>query len=457
MTLDDELTQAEYLEQLARAVKAMDSRIGVFEREKLEALLGEPGGVRVGSPGIPVMSLGASDIDRTLGNVAPFFGQTNRLKDPALEHFGLVNPIALTANTNGLWRALYILNSGTAPTTRTLNLSKSRFANDTSLNSGTGLLELSGFASGSTTYHVYPSTTSTEVDVVTLPFLVAAVRVGDFGVLSSTLTNITSISVSVEIIDSSDGSTLAESPILDFKALVGRRPALDQLIAAYGGTTGTTFRWRLKVVVVASGAGGTVRIYFGEPQLHYAYSPDANPFAPQLGRWNPQPDTDTSFPAGPLPNDLFYRTDLDMLFFFDGTQWLCTCPHTAQLTQIRTIPAPLTATQTAARECGKPSLQGGSDLWIESLLVTFFITGGTALGASHKWVGTLNKVNSANANTVIATTNIDSGASDTYRTIETAIDALYGSFFAMRSDWTKTGTPGSLTWMEEVSYRIVAT
>lgn len=35
----------------------------------------------------------------------------------------------------------------------------------------------------------------------------------------------------------------------------------------------------------------------------------------------------TSNPGSPSNNDLFYRTDLDRIIFYDGTRWLCTCVH----------------------------------------------------------------------------------------------------------------------------------
>lgn len=168
-----------------------------------------------------------------------------------------------------------------------------------------------------------------------------------------------------------------------------------------------------------------------------------------------------AFPAGPTANDVFYRTDLGMWFFYDGTRWLSTELFTCQLRTNSATVQPYAATAATVQVAAMPSLQGGSDLWIESHMCSFLVAGGgTALGAAHKWVGTVQKGDSAAALTTVATVNIDSGASAAWRRIETAVNALINTpttFFFFATTWTKTGTPGTLQALEELHYRIVAT
>ena len=163
----------------------------------------------------------------------------------------------------------------------------------------------------------------------------------------------------------------------------------------------------------------------------------------------------TAFPGSPANNDLYYRTDLDLLFFYDGTRWLSTNVFTMTF-------APGGGINIAATELAFPwpvPILGGTDVWLEDFTSQCFVTGGgSALSASHKWVGVLAKRDSASAATTLATHNIDSGSSGVWRTFgPTAIDALLGStYFAFSIGWTKTGTPGALNATSILSYRIVA-
>jgi hypothetical protein len=163
----------------------------------------------------------------------------------------------------------------------------------------------------------------------------------------------------------------------------------------------------------------------------------------------------TTFPGSPANNDLYYRTDLDLLFFYDGTRWLSTNVFTMTF-------APGGGINIAATELAFPwpvPLLGGTDIWLEDFTSQCFVAGGgSALSASHKWVGVLAKRDSASSATTLATHNIDSGSSAVWRTFgPTAIDALLGAtYFAFSIAWTKTGTPGALNATSILSYRIVA-
>jgi hypothetical protein len=58
------------------------------------------------------------------------------------------------------------------------------------------------------------------------------------------------------------------------------------------------------------------------------------------------------------------------------------------------------------------------------------------------------------------TANIDSGSSTVVRRVTVTVDALMNNGTVhdwLQSDWTKTGTPGTLQTFEEITYRIVAT
>jgi hypothetical protein len=169
----------------------------------------------------------------------------------------------------------------------------------------------------------------------------------------------------------------------------------------------------------------------------------------------------SAFPASPATGDLFDRTDLGLIFFWDGTRWLSRDLYQTPFLFTTGVSVPISATANNATRMPAPALQGGSDIWIVTHSVRFVVnSGGTALGASHKWVGTPHTYDSALSAANITTVNIDSGSSAVYRLIDTAIGALMNNGsakYALMTTWTKTGTPGTLDMMEALSYRIVAT
>lgn len=174
--------------------------------------------------------------------------------------------------------------------------------------------------------------------------------------------------------------------------------------------------------------------------------------------------TGTTFPVSPSTNDHFYRSDWQMEFYYDGSHWL-----TVQLLQVDMQPGQATnpgwagissSTSTSLRGVLPMYGYAASDIYLVDYVVNFYVNGGTALGASHKWVGTLNKKTAADASTGLSTATISSGSSSVWRELIVSINGLLdrASYLGMFStDWVKTGTPGTLVWGERVTYRIVAT
>jgi hypothetical protein len=168
-----------------------------------------------------------------------------------------------------------------------------------------------------------------------------------------------------------------------------------------------------------------------------------------------------SFPASPTTGDRYWRTDDRLEFFWDGTRWLSTT-----LFRLLFASGPLSAAggSDSIKATGLgfmltpvPTLVGGTDIWMEDLITTFLISGGTALSGSHSWVGTFNKRPAANTDTLVETVTINSGSLSVWRTDVQPIDALLGAFLIYGFNWTKTGTPGNLFAMAEMTYRVVET
>ena len=169
----------------------------------------------------------------------------------------------------------------------------------------------------------------------------------------------------------------------------------------------------------------------------------------------------TSFPSSPATNQRFFRTDIQggLWFFYDGTRWLSEKVFDVFL---GSGAAATTYAATTANVAWAPiSLHGGSDAWlIEAQWFPFVNSGGTALGASHKWTMALDKaVDGVNTLTNIVTASLDSG-NNFGRKITTAIGALLNNgttHVGFRYGVTKTGTPGAIFSSVLLTYRIVAT
>lgn len=163
----------------------------------------------------------------------------------------------------------------------------------------------------------------------------------------------------------------------------------------------------------------------------------------------------TSFPASPSTNHMHFHTTNKMWFVWDGTYWVCACRHTLQLSMIVTTTLPLSATATDRFAASFP-LVAGLDLLIDGWDCLFYVaSGGTALGASHKWVGTVKRQND---NTTISTLTIDSGGSAAWRSEQDAADDYIdatSNYTGVTVTWTKTGTPGTLAQVITMSYRYI--
>ena len=164
-------------------------------------------------------------------------------------------------------------------------------------------------------------------------------------------------------------------------------------------------------------------------------------------------------------NDQFYRTDLGIMFGWDGTSWTCICLHTMMMHPRDTassagdLSTAITASQAATRL--GVSLPSWATTWrLEFFAVTYIVnSGGTALGALQSWVENLQLYDSAGS--LIgnkATITINSGASGTFRRANQSVGAsLETTGIFLQGNWTKTGTPGSLQTSEHIGFRYVIT
>lgn len=195
-------------------------------------------------------------------------------------------------------------------------------------------------------------------------------------------------------------------------------------------------------LVVATGADAAARLAKGNAGGTLAMGNSAV-------IWN----ANTSFPASKATNDRYFRTDLLEEFVWDGTRWVGITPVRMELN--------LAVDQgiSASAILHRSGLPPATELLIGGFYTYYNVLGGTALGASHKWVGTVSKTGGSTS-TSMGTITIDSGASSQWLEAATlAINAVVtrATYNSLEISWVKTGTPGPLYAHVFMSYRVVAT
>lgn len=157
----------------------------------------------------------------------------------------------------------------------------------------------------------------------------------------------------------------------------------------------------------------------------------------------------STFPSSPTADDICYRTDLNILFFYDGTRWLTEDLSTEVFHGSGTLH---TGNGTASRLPLDPGARF-TNFFVYTVELLFIVVGGTALSGSHKWDLTVSS--QPNGTTIGSPVSINSGASDTWRTDIITHNALISptTDTHLQLDLTKTGTPGSLVVYPRVYYR----
>lgn len=162
----------------------------------------------------------------------------------------------------------------------------------------------------------------------------------------------------------------------------------------------------------------------------------------------------TSFPGTPATGTKFYRTDRNLLYFYDGTRWLTVNQYVA--TVGNPTPAyPASATNTLA---GRMVFPGGVDVYIETLVVNLII--GATNNSTNYWeaevvkydnAATKTRIGASTASTAADTANTRISKSLTINTVYTAADSSRDTGVNL----LKTGTPSTLYCNAIVTYRLV--
>ena len=159
----------------------------------------------------------------------------------------------------------------------------------------------------------------------------------------------------------------------------------------------------------------------------------------------------TSMPGSPSTNDRFYRTDLELVFHYDGTRWVTD-------TLFREFIGNATITATGVQSFRVPTThETGLTLW----LVAFYASTNTATTNDGTKYYTLDfrKLDTANSATTVASFDTSADTVDVWTNHRVAIGAVLtpATSPAVRVEATKTSTPGSCTGAFSWGYRLIGT
>jgi len=286
------------LDALWQEIRSLRSQRGLDERQAMLARLGAgPPSARVGVSPLDYPAFGVNQGAAYLGNASPLFGHTNLLRDPTLENLlaYAATGIDLTvfASSFAYWTQARTLNSGTMPTAFTLKGTISRTIRDTvgaeaNIDNPlqTVLAEINGtWGTNACDLDWYLSSQTTAVTAASIiSYIVAACRLISL-LGTAPATGFTTATLALEVAVGTTGAFDVQSEVID---LTVAPPFQHQLVAADPTTSpGADLRWRLHLhLVKGAGAGATLAVTFGEPQLHRSFTADPPPFMPSIGHWS---------------------------------------------------------------------------------------------------------------------------------------------------------------------------
>lgn len=159
----------------------------------------------------------------------------------------------------------------------------------------------------------------------------------------------------------------------------------------------------------------------------------------------------TSFPGSPSLNDKFYRTDLNLLCYYDGTRWLTVQEYRAAADAIDAV-VPIAANGNTTRYC----VDGVHGMYLTRADFTTLVN--TTNTGSAYWTVTLNRVDAPGSATSVVSFNTSTNSPNTWVRHDQAINAvLDASALTLRVSAGKTGSPGSAYIIPALYYRLIVT
>jgi hypothetical protein len=191
--------------------------------------------------------------------------------------------------------------------------------------------------------------------------------------------------------------------------------------------------------------GYAVEITLDPPswQVRYDVSPAIDGYhGPLIG------GTGVAFPTSPATDDTFYRTDLDLLCFYNGSSWL-----TVQEYMLPLAGETLTPISTSGAVIGRVAMRTDYNVVYTRLATTYNVQ--TTNNGSNFWTFAINTFDGAVVALSAPTTA--AATAGTWTHVESTPAATVYSPMMVYASVTKTGAPGSIYAHVTVFYRLKVT
>ena len=158
----------------------------------------------------------------------------------------------------------------------------------------------------------------------------------------------------------------------------------------------------------------------------------------------------TSFPGSPATNDLYFRTDRGLVYYYDGTRWLTLTLYSAPMPNFENLSGGVQGhwTPTAAMST--------YSIWLEQRICASIVVGTT--NATNYWAFQLQYKTAPNTDTNVTGASFDTttDSATTYTPHVVSIASSLGSTaLVLEANITITGAPGNLYAFPLVTYRLI--
>ncbi len=159
--------------------------------------------------------------------------------------------------------------------------------------------------------------------------------------------------------------------------------------------------------------------------------------------------TGTSNPGSPATYDLLFRTDLGLLIYYDGTQWLTLNEWSRQMY------LGLTA-QSANFNLGYPGIPSDYGLWLKQFESTTLVSGTN--NGSNYWTVSIYRESAGGTDTLITSFTTAGDTAGQWTQHNTAINAVLNSTARiLYVNGAKTGSPGTILVPGAFTFRKIIT
>lgn len=166
--------------------------------------------------------------------------------------------------------------------------------------------------------------------------------------------------------------------------------------------------------------------------------------------WN----SGTSMPGSKATGDRYWRTDLGLEFYWDGTRWLTTTLYIVDMPPYDTVTSEQPITNSGYNTHRSVPITDILDMWMVDFRATIRVN--TTNNGSHYWTFLIKNYS---ASTTLATFNTSAKSADTIYRVTATAGALVGTGnILLQTSLEKTGSPGTVDVLTAgYSYRLVGT